>query len=196
MRPTRFASSAGERRTRGLYLDRRSFLMSYDPTQDDAESTILARILGAVVPVCEGINLTYFFSYIDSTGWGCGTKLPHNVTSLLGVMDGAASDLRLGLPWQGVEIHEPVRLLFVIETTPAGDPERSWSATNWCGRIIRNGWVQLALLDPHSSRITCSIRTSSTFINPKPRNFPKRPRRSIGIAVWREHLEFAVIEPG
>ena len=31
-------------------------------------------------------------------------------------MDGAASDLRPGLPWQMVEIHEPVRLLFVIET--------------------------------------------------------------------------------
>ena len=29
-------------------------------------------------------------------------------------MDGAASDLRTGLPWQMVEIHEPVRLLFVV----------------------------------------------------------------------------------
>ena len=33
-------------------------------------------------------------------------------------MDGAASDLRTGLPWQMVEIHEPVRILFVVETTP------------------------------------------------------------------------------
>ena len=32
-------------------------------------------------------------------------------------MDGAASDLRTGLPWQMVEIHEPVRSLFLIETT-------------------------------------------------------------------------------
>src|SRR5205814_950645 len=99
-------------------LDRRSFLVSYDPTQDGIDHAILARILGAVVPVCEGINLQYYFSSIDSQGWGSGTKLPHNITSMLGVMDGAASDLRTGLPWQGVEIHEPFRLLFVIETTP------------------------------------------------------------------------------
>ena len=105
-------------RTRGLFLDRRAFLTSYDPTQDDAESTILTGLLRAVFPVCAGINLEYYFSYVDPTGYGCGTKLPHNITSLLGVMDGAASDLRTGLPWQMVEIHEPVRLLFVIETTP------------------------------------------------------------------------------
>ena len=41
-------------RTRGLFLDRRAFLTSYDPTQDDAESTILTRILQAVFPVCRG----------------------------------------------------------------------------------------------------------------------------------------------
>ena len=105
--------------SRGLFLDRRAFLTSYDPTEDDDASSILERLLQAVIPVCAGINLEYYFSYVDPYGYGCGTKLPHNITSLLGVMDGAASDLRPGLPWQMVEIHEPVRLLFVIETTPA-----------------------------------------------------------------------------
>lgn len=90
-------------RTRGLFLDRRAFLVSYDPTTD-ADGTILARLLAAVVPVVAGINLEYYFGYVDPTGYGCGTKLPHNVTSLLGVMDGAQSDLRPGLPWQMVEI--------------------------------------------------------------------------------------------
>src|SRR5439155_19201787 len=85
---------------------------------DDADHTILTRTLQAAVPVCAGITLEYYFSYTDPTGWGCGTKLPHNVASLLGVMNGAASDLRPGLPWQMVEIHEPLRLLFLIETTP------------------------------------------------------------------------------
>ena len=68
--------------TRGLFLDRRAFLTSYDPTQDDAESTILTRILQAVFPVCAGINLEYYFSYVDNTGWGSGTKLPHNIAAL------------------------------------------------------------------------------------------------------------------
>ena len=104
-------------RTRGLFLDRRAFLVSYDPTRDE-DGTTLARILAAVVPVVAGISLEYYFSYVDPTGYGCGTKLPHNVTSLLGVMDGAQSDLRTGLPWQMVEIHEPVRLTMVVDTTP------------------------------------------------------------------------------
>ncbi len=84
--------------TRELFLDRRAFLTSYDPTTDDSDSSILHRILQAVFPVCAGINLEYFFSNVDNTGYGCGTKLPHNVVSLLGVMDGALSDLRTGLP--------------------------------------------------------------------------------------------------
>src|SRR5262249_16265358 len=89
-------------RTPGLLLDRRAFLTSYDPDRD-ADGAILARIMAAVVPVAAGISLEYYFSYVDPVGYGCGTKLPHNVTSLLGVMDGAQSDLRTGLPWQMVE---------------------------------------------------------------------------------------------
>ena len=101
-------------RTRGLFLDRRAFLVSYDPALDH-DGAILARIMAAVVPVVAGISLEYYFSYVDPSGYGCGTKLPHNVTSLLGVMDGAQSDLRTGLPWQMVEIHEPTRLAIVVE---------------------------------------------------------------------------------
>ena len=55
-------------------MDRRAFLTSYDPTQDDADHSILGRILAAAVPVCGGISLEYYFSYVDPTGFGCGTK--------------------------------------------------------------------------------------------------------------------------
>ena len=102
--------------TRGLFFDRRAFLVSYDATQDPEDDS-LARLLGAAVPVCAGISLEYYFSFVDNEGYGCGTKLPHNVTGLVGVMNGHASDLRTGLPWQMVELHEPVRILFIIETT-------------------------------------------------------------------------------
>src|SRR5256885_5540968 len=108
--------------------------------------------MAAVVPVVAGISLEYYFSYVDPIGYGCGTKLPHNVTSLLGVMDGAASDLRPGLPWQGVEIHEPLRCLFVIESTPEAMMQiMERNAT--VGRILRNGWAHLAVLDPNSGQI-------------------------------------------
>ncbi len=138
---------------RGLFLDRRAFLTSYDPTQDDDRSSILERLLQAVIPVCAGINLEYYFSYVDPYGYGCGTKLPHNITSLLGVMDGAASDLRPGLPWQMVEIHEPVRLLFVIETT-ARRCSGSSMRTRPLRSLVNGDWVQLAVFDAGSNRIS------------------------------------------
>jgi hypothetical protein len=138
-------------RTRGLFLDRRAFLVSYDPTMDDDGST-LARILGAIVPVVAGISLEYYFSYVDPTGYGCGTKLPHNVTSLLGVMDGAQSDLRTGLPWQMVEIHEPTRLAIVVEA-PRERVSRAVAGNAGIERLVRNRWIWLACLDPESGQL-------------------------------------------
>lgn len=129
--------------SRGLYMDRRAFLHSYDPTQDDQDHSILAAILGAVFPVCGGINLEYYFSHVDPECYGCGTKLPHNIASLVGVMNGAASDLRPGLPWQMVEIHEPIRLLILIESTPEALFE-IMKRNEAINRMVRGNWVQLA----------------------------------------------------
>jgi uncharacterized protein YbcC (UPF0753/DUF2309 family) len=132
-------------RTRGLFLDRRAFLVSYDPSSDH-DGAVLARIMNAVVPVVAGISLEYYFSYVDPTGYGCGTKLPHNVTSLLGVMDGAQSDLRTGLPWQMVEIHEPTRLAIVVEA-PRERLLQVVETNAGIERLVRNRWVWLAALE-------------------------------------------------
>jgi uncharacterized protein YbcC (UPF0753/DUF2309 family) len=179
-------------RTRGLFLDRRAFLVSYDPTQDDASNTILARILGAVIPVCSGINLEYYFSRVDSPGWGSGSKLPHNVTGLLGVMDGAMSDLRTGLPWQMVEIHEPVRLLFVIETTRAAFTaimERNPAIKT----MVTHGWVQVAVMDPKTQALRVYQEgvwePFLTTAGPLPVAASSRE----WYTGWRDHLEFAEI---
>jgi uncharacterized protein YbcC (UPF0753/DUF2309 family) len=182
-------------RTRGLFLDRRAFLNSYDPDQDDAEHTILTRILQAAIPVCAGISLEYYFSFTDPTGWGCGTKLPHNIASLLGVMDGAASDLRTGLPWQMVEIHEPVRCLFVIETTPEA-MLRIMERDAGIGQLCRNGWVQLATLDPHSPRL--HVYRDGRFVpyQPESTDLPEVPSSVDWYRGWRDHLGFASVRDG
>ncbi|MBL8815383.1 MAG: DUF2309 domain-containing protein [Planctomyces sp.] len=179
-------------RIRGLFLDRRSFMMSYDATQDDQNSTILARILGAVIPVCEGINMLYTLSAIDTPGWGCGTKLPHNVTSLLGVMDGAASDLRPGLPLQGVDIHEPVRLMFVIESTPDA-LLKIMSDNPVVGRICKNGWAQLAVLDPQTARIQVFRNGRFEAYQPKEPELPQAESSLDWYRGKRDHLGFAQI---
>jgi uncharacterized protein YbcC (UPF0753/DUF2309 family) len=134
-----------------LFLDRRAFLVSYDPSHDD-DGAILTRIMAAVVPVVAGISLEYYFSYVDPTGYGCGTKLPHNVTSLLGVMDGAQSDLRTGLPWQMVEIHEPTRLAIVVEGT-RDRVLRVVTSNPTIERLVRNRWIWLACLDAESGTL-------------------------------------------
>jgi hypothetical protein len=181
-------------RTRGLFLDRRAFLASYDPAQDDSEGTLLTRVLQAVIPVCAGISLEYYFSFVDPTGWGCGTKLPHNITSLLGVMDGAASDLRPGLPWQMVEIHEPMRLLFVIETTPR-TLEQIMDRHRTIGRLCRNHWVQVATLDPESSEI--HVRQGGSFERyvPESRELPVAKSSLDWYRGWRGPLGFASLAP-
>jgi uncharacterized protein YbcC (UPF0753/DUF2309 family) len=175
-----------------LFLDRRAFLNSYDPTQDDANATVLTRILQAAVPVCAGISLEYYFSYVDNPGYGCGTKLPHNITALLGVMDGAASDLRTGLPWQMVEIHEPVRILFVIETDP-GTMRRVLQANEGLARLVKNQWVQLATLNPDSPTIHVYRDGEFHVFQPTVDQLPQASSSQEWYRGWRNHLEFAQI---
>ena len=179
-------------RTRGLFLDRRAFLVSYDPSLDDAASTILARILGAVIPVCSGINLEYYFSRVDSSGWGSGSKLPHNVTGLLGVMDGALSDLRTGLPWQMVEIHEPVRLLFVIEATAASFLS-IMDRNSAIRTMVQNRWVQIAVMDPSTQALSVYQNGSFEPYHPKSKSLPVSASSREWYAGWRDQLEFAEI---
>jgi uncharacterized protein len=179
-------------RTRGLYFDRRNFLTSYDPTQDDDKGTILARTMAAVFPVCGGINLEYYFSHVDSPGYGCATKLPHNITALLGVMDGAMSDLRTGLPWQMTEIHEPVRLLIICETTP--EVMFQILANNPLGKAMtENGWVHLMLQSPHSNDLLVFENGEFRPYQVQSDRLPSAPSSIEWYRGWRDHLEFAEI---
>jgi uncharacterized protein YbcC (UPF0753/DUF2309 family) len=180
-------------RTRGLFLDRRNFLTSYEPTLDDDNCTVLTRILQAAIPVCAGISLEYYFSVVDPTGYGCGTKLPHNVTSLLGVMNGAASDLRPGLPWQMVEIHEPVRCLFVIETAPKALC-RVFDRHPALGQLCHNEWIQLATLDPDSPTIHVYQKGRFERYVPETTTLPVVTSSVDWYRGWRDHLGYAIVQ--
>ncbi len=144
--------------TRNLFLDRRAFLVSYD-YKVDPEGKFLRGTLGAVGPVTAGINLEYYFSFVDNEHYGCGTKLPHNVTALVGVMNGHLSDLQLGLPWQMVEVHEPTRLILLVccklETmeTILGE---AFGYTNEPGHfqcLVKHNWITLAVHDQDQEKI-------------------------------------------
>jgi hypothetical protein len=103
--------------SKGIFLDRRAFMNSYD-YRIDPEGKHLFNVIKPIGPVCGGMNLGYFFSKVDNHKLGAGTKLPHNVIGLIGVANGTDGDLRHGFPNQMVEIHEPIRLLLLVEHFP------------------------------------------------------------------------------
>lgn len=133
--------------TRGVFLDRRAFLISYDPTTDDPESKTLEKLMAAPLPVCAGISLEYFFSTMDPQRFGCGTKLPHNVVGLLGVCTGADGDLRPGLWSQTTEIHDPIRLVTLIEAEPEA-VTRVLDRLPAVKHMVDNAWIHLFACSP------------------------------------------------
>ena len=137
--------------TRGSFLDRRCFLISYDCTRDP-EGHILENVLLTAGPVGAGINLEYYFSTVNNAQYGAGTKVTHNLTGLFGVMEGVFSDLRTGLPAQMIEIHEAMRLLVMVEakTAVVGAIYARQPALQ---ELIGGGWLIVAVKDPDSALI-------------------------------------------
>jgi uncharacterized protein YbcC (UPF0753/DUF2309 family) len=134
-----------------LFLDRRAFLNSYDYAIDP-DGKYLLGILKAVAPVCGGINLEYYFSRVDNERLGAGSKLSHNVFGLIGVANGLEGDLRTGLPRQMINIHQPLRLMVIVEQEPEivlrtlrqHPPTYEWFA---------NEWVHLAVIHPQTKQV-------------------------------------------
>lgn len=155
-----------------LFLDRRAFLNSYDYTIDPNGDYLLS-ILNAVAPVCGGINLEYYFSRVDNNKLGAGTKLAHNVMGLVGVANGIDGDLRPGLPSQMIELHDPIRLLVIVEQFPdvilrkIKENEKTYQ---W----FSNNWINLVSINPENKEVF--IFKNNHF---EPFDFVKNPLEKI-----------------
>jgi hypothetical protein len=136
--------------TSGIFLDRRAFANSYD-YRTDPEGKMLADIMRPLGPVCGGINLEYYFSRVDNQKLGAGSKLPHNVMGLFGVANGFDGDLRPGLPNQMIELHEPMRLMIIVEHEPSVVLATIQSADAMYEWYI-NEWIHLVVLQPSTHR--------------------------------------------
>ena len=137
--------------TAGGFLDRRAFLHSYDP-EIDADGSLLQSVLTAVMPVCGGINLNYYFSRLDNEVYGSSSKLPHNIIGLIGVCNGVEGDIQTGLPRQMVEIHDPIRLQLIIEQRP-DLVEKVLCAQPNLSVWVENNWMRLMCIHPADGRI-------------------------------------------
>ena len=157
--------------TYGLFLDRRCLLISYDPSIDP-DHKILERTLAATSPVGAGIALDYYCSSVDPEKLGSGTKLPHNVVALTGVMNGSASDLRTGLPTQMTEMHEPVRLEVLVESTPEA-LQAILKRQPAVAELVLNEWVRVSAIHPETREMwTFDARFGFRPYEPNPVQLP------------------------
>ncbi len=137
--------------SKNLFLDQRAFLNSYD-YKSDSDGKLLTSILNAGTGVCGGINLEYFFSTVDNEKLGAGSKLPQNVIGLYSIANGVKGDLRPGLPFQMIDVHDPVRILTIVEQTPEivmRVLEENPTTFDW----YRNNWMKLAVYNPHNEEL-------------------------------------------
>ncbi|WP_291863746.1 DUF2309 domain-containing protein [Bradyrhizobium sp.] len=141
--------AAPRRRTRGLDLGGRAFLHDYE-WRKDTGFVVLELIMTAPMVVASWINLQYYGSTVNNRAFGSGNKVLHNVVGQLGVLEGNAGDLKVGLPWQSVHdgtrfVHEPLRLNVFIEA-PEDALNRVIEAHTSVRQLFENGWVSLFAL--------------------------------------------------
>ncbi len=144
----------------GLDLGGRAFLHSYDWRKDEGFG-VLALIMTAPMVVASWISLQYYASTVDNRVFGAGNKTLHNVVGRVGVFEGNAGDLRVGLPWQSVHDgeryqHEPLRLSVVI-AAPMEAMNGVLRKHDMVRALCDNAWVQLLAMDD-AGRITHRYR--------------------------------------
>ena len=96
--------------------------------------------------------MEHYFSTVDPSVYGSGSKVYHNVAGRIGVMYGSQSDLCIGLPVQTVydgemPYHEPMRLCVIIEAS-LERISTIISRHDILKRLIGNQWINLVALDP------------------------------------------------
>lgn len=135
-------------------LEGRVFLHSYEYSQDP-DSKVLELIMTAPLVVAQWINMQYYLSSVDNDKFGSGSKVLHNVIGDFGVMQGANSDLKMGLPLQSIGTdekrrHEPMRLLAVIRA-PISAIDGVLQRHPQVRQLVSNRWIRLVALEPESS---------------------------------------------
>ena len=174
-----------------LNLDSRTFLHSYD-WSIDANGKALEIILTAPMVVAEWINTQYYFSTVDNQRFGSGTKVTHNVVGLVGVMQGNAGDLQIGLPQQSVMsaegqlYHEPLRLMTVC-MAPLSRVSAIVNGNASLRQLFDNEWVTLVVIEP----------TSGQFLRYRPGGkwHEVAPLGAVAAAVPAQRVLAPILEP-
>lgn len=142
---------------KSLNLEGRVFLHDYTH-QYDEDSSILTLLMTAPMVVTQWINMQYMASMVAPRHFGSGNKLLHNVVADgLGVFEGNAGDLRIGLPLQSIHdgkdwYHQPLRLSVVI-AAPQEKIDAIIAAQPVVADLVFNGWLHLLQWNPETGAI-------------------------------------------
>ncbi|WP_396610231.1 DUF2309 domain-containing protein [Haloferax sp. S1W] len=154
--------------TRGLNLDGRSFLHSYDWRDDESGEALAAIVTGPMV-VTQWINMQYYFSTVDNAVYGSGSKITHNPVGNVGVYQGNGGDLMTGLPLQSVmaadddPYHQPLRLSVVIHA-PVERVTTVLAENPRVTELLDNGWLSLTVVDPTQNGTSFEYDENLTWV--------------------------------
>lgn len=148
--------AAPRARTRGIDLEGRAFLHEYT-WREDRDFATLELIMTAPMVVATWINLQYYGSTVNNRVFGSGNKVLHNVTGMIGVLEGNAGDLKVGLPMQSVHdgkrfVHEPLRLNVFI-AAPVEALNGVIRKHELVRQLVDNRWVHLFAMDEAPDRL-------------------------------------------
>jgi uncharacterized protein YbcC (UPF0753/DUF2309 family) len=137
--------------SRGIDFAGRAFLHDYD-WQQDTDFRVLELIMTAPLVVASWINLQYYGSTVNNRAFGSGNKVLHNVAGTIGVLEGNAGDLKVGLPWQSVHdgtrfMHDPLRLNVFI-AAPLDAINGVISKHEMVRQLIDHRWLHLFAMGP------------------------------------------------
>jgi len=154
--------------TRDLDLKGRAFLNSHDYRLDPTGALLEGILMGPMV-VGQWINAEHYFSATDPEIYGSGSKIYHNVVGRIGIMSGAQSDLRTGLPIQSmangdVIYHEPLRLFVAIEA-PRERILEIIERQPTLKQLCDNEWIHLLAIDPESDKTLYLYREKQEWID-------------------------------
>lgn len=137
---------APRERTKNLNLGGKAFMHNY-AWEKDTDFGVLELIMTAPMVVTSWINLQYYASTVDNKKFGSGNKTLHNIVGGMGVLEGFAGDLRVGLPMQSVHDgneyqHEPQRLNVIIEA-PVDKMSKILEKHDSIRQLCDNQWIYL-----------------------------------------------------
>jgi uncharacterized protein YbcC (UPF0753/DUF2309 family) len=168
---------APRERSRHIDLQGRVFLHDYR-SEIDQDNAILEAIMTGPVVVAHWINFQYYASTVDNHRYGSGNKVLHNIVGgHLGVFEGNAGDLRIGLSLQSLHdgekwMHTPLRLAVFIEASrPAIDAVLTKHPK--VGELVDNEWLHLFQLDPAERAIYARTTTREWKLHFQPSTTPR-----------------------